>query len=156
MSGLSPESSPPPGFSGCSGCSGVNGSPEPPPQAAIDKAANNKNGINKIFFIIYILSFVNLAFCYHVPHYLHFIIFQSEIYGLNFILPFFALAIRASSIALGLTKWFVFLFRIDSVLHEKTSYHIFGRGMITVCDEAYYFVFEQFRRNVNSLILHLV
>lgn len=47
MSGLSSESSPPPGFSGCSGCSEVNGSSESPPQAAIDKAANNKNGINK-------------------------------------------------------------------------------------------------------------
>ena len=66
------------------------------------------------------------------PHDLHFIIFQPESYE------------------------FVFLFRANSVLYEKTSHHVFGRGMITVGKEAHDFIFIQFRWNVNSFIHHLI
>ena len=73
-----------------------------------------------------------MTFTNQASHNLHFIIFQPESYG------------------------FIFLFRANPVLYEKTSHHIFGRSMITVCKEAHDFIFIQFRWNVNSFIHHLI
>lgn len=64
------------------------------------------------------------------PQDLHFIIFQPECLGVGL------------------------LFRTNAVLNEKVLYHIFGRGMITVCDEAYGFVFIQFNGDICSFIHH--
>ncbi|CUO71349.1 hypothetical protein HMPREF1078_00794 [Parabacteroides merdae CL09T00C40] len=69
-----------------------------------------------------------MTFTNQASHNLHFILFQPKSNG------------------------FVFLFRADSILNEKTSHYIFGRGMITVCKIAYDFIFVQFRWNVNLFI----
>ena len=69
-----------------------------------------------------------MTFTNQASHNLHFILFQPKSNG------------------------FVFLFRADSILNEKTSHYIFGRGMITVCKIEYDFILVQFRLNVNLFI----